>query len=35
MARFCGAIDERTQDFEGSATAYVRVPPKPQPKTLS
>lgn len=23
MARFCGAIDERTQDFEGSATAYL------------
>jgi AGZA family xanthine/uracil permease-like MFS transporter len=23
MARFAGAIDERTQDFEGSALAYV------------
>ncbi|KMU85132.1 purine transporter [Coccidioides immitis H538.4] len=23
MARYCGAIDERTQDFEGSATAYL------------
>lgn len=23
MARFCGAIDEETQDFEGSATAYL------------
>lgn len=23
MARFAGAIDERTQDFEGSAIAYV------------
>ena len=23
MARFCGAIDERTQDFEGSAVAYL------------
>ncbi|KAF4542193.1 putative xanthine/uracil permease [Lasiodiplodia hormozganensis] len=23
MARFCGAIDERTQDFEGSAIAYL------------
>ncbi|KAF2753892.1 hypothetical protein EJ05DRAFT_479913 [Pseudovirgaria hyperparasitica] len=23
MARFCGAIDERTQDFEGSAMAYT------------
>ncbi|PGH18083.1 hypothetical protein AJ79_00711 [Helicocarpus griseus UAMH5409] len=23
MARYCGAIDERTQDFEGSAVAYV------------
>jgi AGZA family xanthine/uracil permease-like MFS transporter len=23
MARFCGAIDERTQDFEGSAIAYM------------
>jgi AGZA family xanthine/uracil permease-like MFS transporter len=23
MARFCGAIDERTQDFEGSAIAYT------------
>ncbi|KAK2743675.1 hypothetical protein FQN57_004784 [Myotisia sp. PD_48] len=23
MARFCGAIDERTQDFEGSAAAYA------------
>ncbi|ORY87014.1 permease family-domain-containing protein [Protomyces lactucae-debilis] len=23
MARFSGAIDERTQDFEGSATAYL------------
>lgn len=23
MARFCGAIDERTQDFEGSAVAYI------------
>ena len=22
MARFCGVIDERTQDFEGSAVAY-------------
>ena len=26
MARFAGAIDERTQDFEGSAIAYVRIP---------
>lgn len=25
MARFCGAIDEHTQDFEGSATAYVCI----------
>lgn len=23
MARFCGAIDEDTQDFEGSAVAYI------------
>lgn len=23
MARYCGAIDERTQDFEGSAVAYL------------
>lgn len=23
MARFCGAIDEKTQDFEGSAVAYL------------
>jgi len=23
MARFCGAIDEKTQDFEGSAIAYL------------
>lgn len=23
MARFCGAIDERTQDFEGSSIAYT------------
>ncbi|KAG5296686.1 purine transporter [Histoplasma ohiense] len=23
MARYCGAIDERTQDFEGSAVAYM------------
>ena len=23
MARFCGAVDEKTQDFEGSATAYL------------
>ena len=23
MARFCGAMDERTQDFEGSAVAYL------------
>ena len=23
MARFCGAIDEKTGDFEGSATAYL------------
>ena len=23
MARFAGTIDERTQDFEGSAMAYV------------
>ena len=23
MARFCGAVDETTQDFEGSATAYL------------
>lgn len=23
MARFCGAIDEETQDFEGSAVAYI------------
>lgn len=23
MARFCGAIDEETQDFEGSAVAYL------------
>lgn len=23
MARYCGAIDERTQDFEGSAMAYL------------
>ncbi|KKZ60523.1 MFS transporter, AGZA family, xanthine/uracil permease [[Emmonsia] crescens] len=23
MARYCGAIDERTQDFEGSAIAYI------------
>lgn len=23
MARFAGTIDERTQDFEGSALAYV------------
>ncbi|ODH13681.1 hypothetical protein ACO22_07013 [Paracoccidioides brasiliensis] len=23
MARYCGAIDERTQDFEGSAVAYI------------
>ncbi|KAI1948798.1 hypothetical protein LOZ12_006232 [Ophidiomyces ophidiicola] len=23
MARYCGAIDERTQDFEGSAMAYI------------
>lgn len=23
MARFCGAMDERTQDFEGSAIAYM------------
>ncbi|KAI5309718.1 hypothetical protein KEM55_002574 [Ascosphaera atra] len=23
MARFCGAVDERTQDFEGSAVAYL------------
>ncbi|KAL9123578.1 MAG: hypothetical protein Q9217_007002, partial [Psora testacea] len=23
MARFCGAIDEHTQDFEGSAVAYL------------
>ena len=23
MARFAGAIDERTQDFEGSAVAYM------------
>jgi adenine/guanine/hypoxanthine permease len=23
MARFCGAIDEKTQDFEGSAVAYI------------
>lgn len=23
MARFCGVIDEKTQDFEGSATAYL------------
>ena len=23
MARFCGAIDEDTQDFEGSAVAYM------------
>ena len=23
MARFCGAIDERTQDFEGSSAAYT------------
>lgn len=26
MARFAGAIDERTQDFEGSAIAYVCFP---------
>jgi xanthine/uracil/vitamin C permease (AzgA family) len=26
MARFAGAIDERTQDFEGSAIAYVSIP---------
>lgn len=26
MARFAGAIDERTQDFEGSAVAYVSIP---------
>ncbi|KAK2809843.1 hypothetical protein FQN50_003484 [Emmonsiellopsis sp. PD_5] len=23
MARFCGAVDEKTQDFEGSAVAYI------------
>ena len=23
MARFCGAVDEKTQDFEGSAIAYL------------
>lgn len=23
MARYCGAIDERTQDFEGSAVAFI------------
>ena len=23
MARFCGAVDEKTQDFEGSAVAYL------------
>jgi hypothetical protein len=27
MARFAGAIDERTQDFEGSAIAYVSTQP--------
>lgn len=26
MARFAGAMDERTQDFEGSAVAYVSNP---------
>lgn len=26
MARFAGAIDERTQDFEGSALAYICLP---------
>lgn len=25
MARFAGVIDERTQDFEGSAFAYVSI----------
>jgi hypothetical protein len=27
MARFAGTIDEKTQDFEGSAIAYVRKTP--------
>lgn len=26
MARFAGAMDDRTQDFEGSAAAYVSNP---------
>ena len=29
MARFAGAMDERTQDFEGSAVAYVSIPTNP------
>lgn len=34
MARFAGTIDERTQDFEGSAIAYVHLFPSPfHPKT--
>jgi hypothetical protein len=27
MARFAGTIDEKTQDFEGSAIAYVSETP--------
>jgi len=30
MARFAGTIDEKTQDFEGSAIAYVSHHPTQQ-----